>query len=238
LCVALGGRAAEDIFFQKISTGASDDLRKVTNMAQSMVVEWGMSPKLPNMVFPESDSFSSVKPMSDRTSEIIDEEVLRIVSTQYGRVKELLESKKDLLEVLSETLLKEETINHDTIVKVLGPRPFQNDEYLEFIKQNQKELTPQEKVILGIKDDKKGDKKNDTESTTPPTPPTPPTELSTDVKIADATPPTEAKVEVKVETVEPKAEVKVEAEPKTEVKVETEPKAENKPENKNDEKKD
>jgi len=164
-------------------------------------------------------------------------------------VKELLESKKDLLEVLSETLLKEETINHDTIVKVLGPRPFQNDEYLEFIKQNQKELTPQEKVILGIKDDKKGDKKNDTESTTPPTPPTPPTELSTDVKIADATPPTEAKVEVKVETVEPKAEVKVEtvepkaevkveAEPKTEVKVETEPKAENKPENKNDEKKD
>ena len=95
ICTALGGRISEDMFFGKITTGAADDIKKVTQIAQSLVTVYGMTDRL-GLVGYHSEEMS-VKPYSETTNEIIDEEVRRIVSECYERTKELLESKKDLI---------------------------------------------------------------------------------------------------------------------------------------------
>lgn len=95
ICTAFGGRVSEELFFGKITTGASDDIKKITQIAQGLVTVYGMSPRLGLRGYHSEES--SMKPYSESTNEIIDEEVRRIVNECYLRTKELLESKRDLI---------------------------------------------------------------------------------------------------------------------------------------------
>lgn len=95
ICTALGGRITEDLFFGKVTTGAADDIKKVTQIAQGLVTVYGMTDKIGLVGYHSEEQ--SIKPYSDSTNEIIDEEVRRIVSECYEKTKELLESKKELI---------------------------------------------------------------------------------------------------------------------------------------------
>jgi AFG3 family protein len=126
MCMALGGRASEEINFGRITTGASDDLDKVTQMAYSMTSIYGMNPRIGQLSFPpKEDSRFGGKPYSEQTATIIDEESRTIVEGAYERTKELLAEKKEQLVRLAERLLEKETLNQDDLVEVLGPRPFE-----------------------------------------------------------------------------------------------------------------
>merc|ERR1719311_1003172 len=103
IAVTLGGRAAEELFVGRISTGASDDLDKVTKMAYAMVSVYGMNPKLGLVSYNQNNASEQFyKPYSDQTGQLIDTEARLIIDTQYTRVKELLMEKKDLMHALAE----------------------------------------------------------------------------------------------------------------------------------------
>uniref|UniRef100_M4BLS3 AAA+ ATPase domain-containing protein n=1 Tax=Hyaloperonospora arabidopsidis (strain Emoy2) TaxID=559515 RepID=M4BLS3_HYAAE len=141
MCMALGGRASEHVNFDgRITTGASDDLRRVTQIAYSMVQLYGMNERVGQLSFPKDENAYADKPYSDKTSEIMDEEVQKIVQNAYERTKQLLMEKKAQLHELAEELLQHETINHSDIVRVLGPRPFGgNKTYTEFVEESWKD---------------------------------------------------------------------------------------------------
>lgn len=127
ICAALGGRAAEDITFGKISTGALNDLEKVTKQAYAMVTMYGLNSKVGNISFYDSSGqteYSFNKPYSERTAEIIDEEVRNIVETQYKRAKKILSENKPKLETLAEQLLEKEVIFKEDLETIFGDRPF------------------------------------------------------------------------------------------------------------------
>ncbi|CEG44060.1 cell division protease ftsh [Plasmopara halstedii] len=140
MCMALGGRASEFVNFDgRITTGASDDLRRVTQIAYSMVQLYGMNDRLGQLSFPKEEGAYPDKLYSDKTSEVIDDEVQKIVHNAYERTKQLLSEKQKQLHELAEELLHNETINHGDIVRVLGPRPFGgNKTYTEFVEESWK----------------------------------------------------------------------------------------------------
>ncbi|OWZ18335.1 Cell division protease ftsH [Phytophthora megakarya] len=141
MCMALGGRASEFVNFDgRITTGASDDLRRVTQIAYSMVQLYGMNERVGQLSFPKDEGAYPDKLYSDKTSEIMDEEVQKIVHNAYERTKQLLQDKQNQLHELAEELLQNETINHSDIVRVLGPRPFGgNKTYTEFVEESWKD---------------------------------------------------------------------------------------------------
>merc|ERR1719199_1827662 len=117
IAVSLGGRAAEEIFVGRISTGASDDLDKVTKMAYSMVSVYGMNPNIGLLSYNNnSASEQFYKPYSDATGELIDTEAKLIIDAQYTRVKNLLNEKKDLVHAMADELLKEDTLVYSQLV--------------------------------------------------------------------------------------------------------------------------
>ncbi len=125
MCSALGGRASEDLTFGKISTGALNDLEKVTKQAIAMVSYFGMSEKVGNLSFYDSSGeagYNFTKPYSDRTAEMIDEEVKALVEKQYQRAKKVLDNNKEGLHELAELLLKKEVIFSDDLERIFGPR--------------------------------------------------------------------------------------------------------------------
>lgn len=124
MCMALGGRASEELNFGRITTGASDDLDKVTQMAYAMTTIYGMNPKIGQVSFPPRQEQQFSKPYSDKTAAIIDEEARELVDRAYERTKELLAQHSQKLAELAERLLERETVNQDDIVEVLGERPF------------------------------------------------------------------------------------------------------------------
>ncbi len=126
MCMALGGRAAEEIIFGKISTGALSDLERVTKVAYSMVTVYGMNEKLGNISFYDSkpNDYNFNKPYSESTAETIDEEVRKVVSSAYQRTKDLLLNKKDKLEVVARELLDKEIIFQNDLERLIGKRPF------------------------------------------------------------------------------------------------------------------
>lgn len=141
MAMALGGRAAEQVFFGKISTGAVDDLKKVNRIASSSVSIYGLSERLGNVSYQREDGDQGfTKPYSEHTAIIIDEEIGTLIQTTYDRTLKLVEEKRDLVEALAQQLLKHETINHDVIVATLGPRPFQHDGYKKFMEMKDTEL--------------------------------------------------------------------------------------------------
>ena len=129
MCATLGGRAAEKIIFNKISTGALSDLEKVTKQARAMVTVYGLNEEVGNITYYDSsgnDSF--VKPYSEETAKTIDREISKIIENQYVRAIELLEVHKEKLSILAELLLEKEVIFKDDLEKIFGKRPFEEIE--------------------------------------------------------------------------------------------------------------
>ena len=122
IVVALGGRIAEEIFFEKITTGASDDLKKCTQIATAMITEYGMSSQLGTLNYSVEQGYQ--KNYSDRTNQIIDAEVQRIINQAYLACREILVANKDKIEALAEKLLEQETLSLPDIVEIMGERPF------------------------------------------------------------------------------------------------------------------
>ena len=136
VCMALGGRASEEINFGSVTTGASDDLKRVTEMVYSMIQVYGMNSRIGQLAFPPQENTfgGNERPYSDATAQAMDEEAKTIVDQAYRRTVGLLKSKKDQLTKLAALLIEKETINHDEIVDVLGARPFlPHKQYAEFI---------------------------------------------------------------------------------------------------------
>ncbi len=125
ICMTLGGRAAEDLIFGKISTGAISDLEKVTKVAYAIVSIYGMNPKVGQVSFYDPQgTYQFQKPYSDNTAYLIDEEVRLLIDIQYERAKALLASNKDQLETVAKTLLDKEVLLKSDLVKLIGSRPF------------------------------------------------------------------------------------------------------------------
>ena len=128
MCAALGGRAAEKVIFNKISTGALSDLEKVTKQARSMVTVYGLNDKIGNLTYYDSSGQSDYnfsKPYSDSTAQIIDKEISNIVETQFKRAISLLKKHKNKLTELANYLLEKEVIFKEDLVRIFGERPFQ-----------------------------------------------------------------------------------------------------------------
>lgn len=128
MCMALGGRAAEQVVFGKISTGALSDLEKITKMAYSMVTIYGLNEKIGNLSFYDSkgqSEYNFTKPYSDDTARTIDEEVKKLVDEAYVRTIGMLNDKRELLNSLAEALLKREVLYQNDLVEIIGKRPFE-----------------------------------------------------------------------------------------------------------------
>ncbi|GAL84082.1 peptidase M41 [Sporocytophaga myxococcoides] len=129
MCMTLGGRAAEEIVFGKISTGALSDLERITKMAYSMVTMYGMNNKIGNISFYDSkqSEYSFNKPYSEATAETIDQEVRTIIQEAYDRTKQLLSDKRNELELIAQELLKREIIFQTDLEVLIGKRPFERE---------------------------------------------------------------------------------------------------------------
>jgi cell division protease FtsH len=125
MCMTLGGRVAEDIVFGRISTGAQNDLERITKMAYAMVTMYGMNPKVGNVSFYDpNNEYGFTKPYSDKTAEMIDIEVRTLIDICYQQTKKLLIEKRDKLEELSKILLKREILFQHDLEEILGKRPY------------------------------------------------------------------------------------------------------------------
>ena len=131
MCATLGGRAAEEIIFNKISTGALNDLERVTKQAYAMITYFGMSEKLKNVSFYDSSGqmdYAFTKPYGDKVAEVIDKEVQDMVSSQYSRVVNILTENREGLEKLGALLLEREVIFSEDLEAIFGPRNFEEIE--------------------------------------------------------------------------------------------------------------
>lgn len=150
ICMTLGGRASEDIFFGKISTGASNDLQQITKIAYSMITVYGMNEKVGNISYYDpSQENVFTKPFSEETGKMIDEEVRKLIDKAYQITKNLLIEKKAEVEKLAKELLKKEVLFKSDVEALIGKRPFEEKKALEIIvdeaeaeKNKEKEATP------------------------------------------------------------------------------------------------
>jgi len=131
ICMTLGGRASEDIFFGKISTGAQNDLQQITRTAYAMVTVYGMNEKVGNVSFydPQQET-SFTKPYSEETSKIIDQEVRLLIDNAYLKTKQLLTDKKEQVTKLAEALLEKEVLFQSDVESLIGKRPFEEKKSL------------------------------------------------------------------------------------------------------------
>ncbi len=134
ICMTLGGRASESIFFGKISTGASNDLQQITKMAYSMVTVYGMNDKIGNVSFYDpAQENTFTKPFSEETGKLIDQEVRKLIEAAYERTKTLLIEKRDEVEILAKELLKKEVLFQSDVEALIGKRPYEEKKALDFI---------------------------------------------------------------------------------------------------------
>jgi AFG3 family protein len=132
ICMTLGGRAAEEIFFGKISTGASNDLQQISKIAYSMVTVYGMNDKVGNVSFYDPTAENTfTKPFSEETGKMIDEEVRKIIAQAYIRTKNLLTEKKGEVEKLAKELLSKEVLHKSDVEELIGKRPFEEKKILD-----------------------------------------------------------------------------------------------------------
>ena len=134
MCAALGGRAAEDIVFGKVSTGALSDLEKITKQAYASIVYYGLNEKIGNISYYDSSGqseYSFGKPYSESTAKTIDEEVKKIIDIAYAKTKQILTVNKEKLTVLAEKLLEKEVIFKEDLEEIFGKRPFDKHELVE-----------------------------------------------------------------------------------------------------------
>ena len=134
ICMTLGGRASESIFFGKISTGASNDLQQITKMAYSMVTVYGMNDKVGNVSYYDpSQENSFQKPFSEETGKMIDEEVRKLIEVAFERTKALLIEKKQEVEIIAKELLKREVLFQSDVEALIGKRPYEDKKALDFV---------------------------------------------------------------------------------------------------------
>ena len=126
MAMTLGGRVSEELHFETVTSGASDDFRKVTQMATMMVTKWGMTKKIGYIYYEEDSQNQFQKPFSEETAKNIDVEVKRIVDEAYKQCKDLLTEKKKEVGIVAEELLKKEMIGREDMIRLLGPRPFED----------------------------------------------------------------------------------------------------------------
>ena len=132
ICMTLGGRASEDIFFGKISTGASNDLQQITKIAYSMITVYGMNDKVGNISYYDPNQENTfTKPFSEETGKMIDEEVRKLINQAYIRTKELLIQKKGDVELLAKELLKKEVLFKSDVETLIGKRPYEEKKALD-----------------------------------------------------------------------------------------------------------
>lgn len=124
MCATLGGRAAEDLFIGRLSSGAANDLERVTKQAYGMIAYLGMSEKLPNLCYYNNDEYSFQRPYSEKTAELIDEEVKRMVNEQYERAKQILSEHKEQHNELAQLLIDKEVIFAEDVERIFGKRPW------------------------------------------------------------------------------------------------------------------
>ena len=144
MCSTLGGRAAEELFLHQVSTGALNDLERVTKRAYGMVAYFGMSAKLPNMSYYDStgqSDYGFTKPYSEKTAELIDTEAKKIVAEQYERAKKILEENAEGHNRLAELLMEREVIFAEDLEKIFGPRPWtsRSDELMAMNEESKKQ---------------------------------------------------------------------------------------------------
>ncbi|WP_276392837.1 ATP-dependent zinc metalloprotease FtsH [Eudoraea chungangensis] len=147
MCATLGGRAAEKVIFNKISTGALSDLEKVTKQARAMVTIYGLNEEIGNLTYYDSgqSEYGFTKPYSEETAQVIDQEISKIIEEEYRRAIDVLEVNKDKLTALAERLLEKEVIFKEDLEKIFGKRPHE----IEFDKKGQEvvsddQMTPEE----------------------------------------------------------------------------------------------
>ncbi len=147
ICMTLGGRASEDIFFSKISTGASNDLQQITKIAYSMVTMYGMNDKIGNISFydPSQENYFT-KPYSEETGKMIDQEVRKLIDEAYIKTKKLLEEKRSDVEKLAKELLVKEVLFKSDVEALIGKRPFEEKKLLD-IDPEDAIIAPPEKTI-------------------------------------------------------------------------------------------
>lgn len=136
MIMTLGGRVSEELFFKSVTGGAHDDFKKVTQIAQSMVLRYGMSKKIGMINYADTKSQDDLtKPFSDETSKLIDQEIQRIVTECYKKCQELLKSKAKEVELVANELLKKEHITRQDMIRLLGKRPFpeNNDAFDKYL---------------------------------------------------------------------------------------------------------
>lgn len=150
LCMTMGGRVAEDITFGRISTGAQNDLERITKLAYAMVAIYGMNEKVGNVSFRDgSEQFH--KPYSDKTAELIDSEVRNLITDVYTRTKQLLLEKQDGLIAIAEKLLEKEILFQSDLEEILGKRPFDTKTtYDEFVNSGDGGGVPQTDLPLDV----------------------------------------------------------------------------------------
>ncbi|MDO9187536.1 MAG: ATP-dependent zinc metalloprotease FtsH [Bacteroidia bacterium] len=131
MCATLGGRAAEEVIFGKISTGALSDLEKITKQAYAMITIYGLNSKIGNISYYDStgaNEYGFTKPYSEKTAQIIDEEVSKLIELAYVRAKDILTKNKPLLKLLAEKLLEKEVIFKEDLETIFGKRPFDKED--------------------------------------------------------------------------------------------------------------
>jgi len=174
MCMALGGRVAEELVFQRITTGASDDLNRVTKIAYQQVSIYGMNEKVGTLSFPDNNNEQQFqKPYSEATAQLIDEEARKIVADAYKRTMTLITEKRAELNLLAERLLEQEMLTHDDVLSLLGPRPFEmTDTYREYVDTKAQWSTKEERkdasdkaaaAAAAFKGEKEGEKKEEGE---------------------------------------------------------------------------
>ena len=131
ICMILGGRVSEQIFFGTVTNGASDDLKKATQLAQTLVETFGMSSKAGLVSYDVNSRF-----YSDKTKDLLESEVQRIISDCTERTRNLLTEKKEFIINLAERLIEKEGVVHTDLIEILGPRPFEEtEEYKRFLSE-------------------------------------------------------------------------------------------------------
>lgn len=171
MCATMGGRAAEKVMFDKISTGALSDLEKVNKQARAMITIYGLNEKLGNITYYDSSGQSEYnfsKPYSEETAILIDQEISKLIESQYERAQKILETHKKELVELAELLLEKEVIFGDDLIKIFGERPFKTEPLAKKKEEekNEGEKNEKENGDDDIKNKEKTDSKSSTENKT------------------------------------------------------------------------
>lgn len=165
MCATLGGRAAEEIFIGHISTGAMNDLERVTKQAYGMIAYAGMSDKLPNLCYYNSnEDYSFTKPYSEHTAELIDQEVQHMINEQYMRAKALLQEHSEGHNQLAQLLIDREVIFAEDVEKIFGKRPWTSRSE-EIMAAN--EQLPETKQLENKQENTDGENNSSSEDNTP-----------------------------------------------------------------------